>query len=84
LSVPKGRISITWRKVETKTGTGIEIMWIEIGGPRVEKPQRRGFGTDVIKRNLSRALDAEVDLSFPAAGVRCVILIPASHLTAGR
>jgi PAS domain S-box-containing protein len=84
LSVPKGRISITWRKVETKTGTGIEIMWVEIGGPRVEKPQRRGFGTDVIKRNLSRALDADVDLSFPAAGVRCIILIPASHLTAGR
>jgi PAS domain S-box-containing protein len=81
LSVPKGRISITWRRVETKTGTGIEIMWIEIGGPRVEKPLRRGFGTDVIKRNLSRALDADVDLSFPAAGVRCVILIPASHLT---
>jgi PAS domain S-box-containing protein len=84
LSVPKGRISITWRKVENKTGTGIEIMWIEVGGPRVEKPQRRGFGTDVIKRNLSRALDADVDLSFPTAGVRCVILIPASHLTAGR
>jgi two-component sensor histidine kinase len=84
LSVPKGRISITWRKVEAKTGAGIEIMWIEVGGPRVEKPQRRGFGTDVIKRNLSRALDADVDLSFPAAGVRCVILIPASHLTAGR
>jgi PAS domain S-box-containing protein len=84
LSVPKGRISITWRMVETKNVTGIEIMWIEVGGPPVEKPQRRGFGTDVIKRNLSRALDADVDLSFPAAGVRCVILIPASHLTAGR
>jgi PAS domain S-box-containing protein len=83
-SVPKGRISITWRKVETQTGTGIEIVWIELGGPRVDEPQRRGFGTDVIKRNLSRALDADVDLSFPAGGVRCVILIPAPHLTLGR
>jgi PAS domain S-box-containing protein len=84
LSVPKGRISITWREVAVKDGAGVEIKWVETGGPQVEEPQRRGFGTLVIKRNLSRALDADVDLSFPNEGVCCLISIPPMHLTAAR
>jgi PAS domain S-box-containing protein len=84
LSVPKGRISIKWRKVNKNGAGGIEIKWVETGGPEVEEPQRRGFGTLVIKRNLSRALDADVDLSFPSDGVRCLISIPETHLTTAR
>jgi PAS domain S-box-containing protein len=84
LSVPKGKVSITWCKVQKQNGGGVEITWTEVGGPQVEEPQRRGFGTLVIKRNLSRALDADVDLSFPNEGVRCVISIPETHLTAAR
>jgi PAS domain S-box-containing protein len=84
LSVPKGKVSITWCKVQKQNGRGVEITWTEVDGPQVEEPQRRGFGTLVIKRNLSRALDADVDLSFPSEGVRCVISIPETHLTAAR
>jgi len=84
LSVPKGRISITWREIQRNDGPGVEIKWIENGGPQVEEPQRRGFGTLVIKRNLARALDANVDLSFESEGVCCLISIPQAHLTAAR
>ena len=40
--------------------------------------------TLVIKRNLSRALDTEVDLAFRREGVCCVIVIPRSHLATAR
>jgi two-component sensor histidine kinase len=84
LSVPKGRISITWREVHGKDGAGVEIKWVEMGGPKVAEPRRRGFGTLVIKRNLSRALDAKVDLSFASEGLCCLIAIPQVHLTTAR
>jgi PAS domain S-box-containing protein len=84
LSVPKGHISIKWRAVKKNGIGGIEIDWVETGGPEVEEPERHGFGTLVIKRNLSRALDADVDLSFQIEGVRCLISIPETHLTAAR
>jgi PAS domain S-box-containing protein len=84
LSGSNGRVTITWRKVQQQTGSGVEITWAEAGGPPVKQPQRQGFGTLVIKRNLARSLDADVDLSFPRDGVRCVISIPEAHLTAAR
>jgi two-component sensor histidine kinase len=40
LSVPAGRVAIRW---EIDTGDGrLRLRWIETGGPRVEKPARRG------------------------------------------
>jgi PAS domain S-box-containing protein len=84
LSVPGGRVLITWREVQSDDHPGVEVKWQEIDGPPVDEPPRRGFGTLVIKRNLSRALDAEVDLLFRREGVCCVIVIPRSHLAAAR
>jgi two-component sensor histidine kinase len=62
----------------------VEIVWAEHGGPDVTAPSSRGFGSLVVEKNLSRALDAEVALTFEPTGVRCRMLIPASHLLAGR
>jgi PAS domain S-box-containing protein len=80
LSVPEGRISITWRRIPQTDGEALEIVWTESGGPSVGPPGRRGFGTLVIEGNLPRSLDAEVDLAFAAQGVRCRILVPPSRL----
>lgn len=84
LSVPGGRVSIAWRRVAQSDGEGVELLWTETGGPSVDPPARRGFGTLVIEGNLQRSLDAEVDLAFVAEGVRCRILIPASRLSPPR
>ena len=46
-------------------------------------PERRGFGSLVIERNLARSLDAEIKLEFPPDGARCRMLIPAANLAAG-
>jgi two-component sensor histidine kinase len=65
-------------------GDGIEILWTEGGGPDVRQPDRRGFGSLVIERNLARALDAEVALIFVAEGVRCRMKIPDASIASGR
>lgn len=93
LSVPQGRVDVHWRKVAATLGdddraggreAGVEIVWAEHGGPDVTAPSRRGFGSLVVEKNLARALDADVALAFEPSGVRCRMLIPASHLFAGR
>ena len=84
LSVPVGRVGISWRLLPVSEGRGIEIRWVETGGPSVTAPERRGFGSLVIERNLVRSLEAEIDLEFPPEGVRCRMLIPATNVATGR
>jgi PAS domain S-box-containing protein len=83
LSVPSGRVAISWRRRPLAEGDGVEIKWSESGGPDVAQPKRRGFGSLVIERNLARTLEADIDLEFPPEGVRCRMVIPATNL-AGR
>lgn len=84
LSVPQGRASLKWQRRPAGEGGGVEIAWTEEGGPNVLTPERRGFGTLVIERNLARAAEAEVDLAFTPNGVRCRMLIPEHQLSGAR
>ena len=84
LSVPQGRASLKWHHRPVGEGGGVEIAWTEEGGPNVLTPERRGFGTLVIERNLARAAEAEVDLAFTPDGVRCRMLIPEHQLSSAR
>ena len=82
LSVPDGHVDIRWRHGEDEEG--IELSWAESDGPSVRVPDHRGFGSLVVEKNLSRALDADVQLDFDPAGVRCRIVIPPAHVLSGR
>ena len=84
LSVPGGRVSISWGRHGAGEGNGIEIIWREQFGPKVKPRRKRGFGSLVIERNLARALNAEVNLVFAPDGVRCHIVIPVSQIVAAR
>jgi PAS domain S-box-containing protein len=84
LCVPDGRVSITWKRQPAAEGHGIELVWQESGGPRVTVPDRRGFGTLVIERHLSRSIDAEVNLDFAPEGVRFRIIVPVTQFLALR
>lgn len=80
LSVPQGRLSIEWTRRAPSEGFGLDILWTESGGPAVAAPDRRGFGSLIIERNLARSLEADVELTFAADGVRCRIGIPLAQL----
>jgi PAS domain S-box-containing protein len=84
LSVPTGRVSITWIRRETTVDNAVELDWREQLGPKVKARRKKGFGTMVIERNLARALDAKVNMDFDPDGLHCHIVIPASQLLAAR
>jgi len=84
LSVPSGRVSITWTQRDHGEDNAVELDWQEQLGPKVKIRRRKGFGSMVIERNLTRALDAEVNLEFDPSGLRCHIVIPASQILALR
>ena len=84
LSVPNGRVSITWDRGENTDRSALALDWREDLGPKVKIRRKKGFGSMVIERNLARALDAEVNLDFDPDGLRCHIVIPASQILAAR
>jgi PAS domain S-box-containing protein len=84
LSVPSGRVTITWNRLESGEGNALELDWRERLGPKVKLRRKKGFGSMVIERNLARALDAKVDMEFDPDGLHCHILIPASQILALR
>jgi PAS domain S-box-containing protein len=69
LSVEDGRVSIAW----SVDGDRLRLEWRESGGPPVEAPARRGFGSRLIERGLEADLDGRAALHFEAAGLRCEI-----------
>lgn len=84
LSVPGGHVSVTWDRRDGGGDHALELDWRELHGPDVKPRRKRGFGSMVIERNLVRALDAEVDLTFDPEGLRCHVVIPASQILAAR
>lgn len=84
LSVPTGRIAITWTRRESTADTAVELDWREELGPKVKVRRKKGFGSMVIERNLARALDAKVSMNFDPDGLHCNIVIPASQILAAR
>jgi PAS domain S-box-containing protein len=82
LSVPTGRVSITWGQRETADGLAIELDWREQQGPKVKARRKTGFGSLVIERNLAQALEAEVNLAFDPEGLHCRIVLPARQVLA--
>jgi len=68
LSVPSGRLTITWRM----HGGSMTIDWLESGGPPVRAPSRQGFGSKLFRRALD-PYHGSVERAFERSGVRCRI-----------
>jgi PAS domain S-box-containing protein len=80
LSVPTGRVKVSWRRVADPQGDSVDLRWEERDGPEVSTPVQRRFGSVIIERYLAHAIDGEVQLSFPREGVVCTFHIPPTHL----
>jgi two-component sensor histidine kinase len=72
LSADHGWIEVTW----TSTDGALDLFWREHGGPPAVAPTRRGFGSQLIARNLGLAFGGEVNLDFKPAGVECRLRAP--------
>jgi len=76
LSNNEGKISIDWNETGVGSDRKLWLRWVESGGPRVDAPRERGFGTRVIERSLAGEHNAKVKLEFLTSGVRCEIEAP--------
>jgi PAS domain S-box-containing protein len=79
LSKASGMLTVSWCKSLTPDG-GVELTWVEEGGPLVERPTRQGFGTRLIERCIERDLGGTLDMRFDPQGLQCLIRAPNSVL----
>ena len=78
LSTPGGRVTVSWRLADDG---GIELSWSETGGPPVEPPTRRGFGSTLIERALAMETGGRANIHYLRTGVVCEIFLPFSSIS---
>jgi PAS domain S-box-containing protein len=71
LSAPKGRVELSWIRAPDEH---LILCWSESGGPAVNKPAHRGFGTSVIERMIRHQLKGEMHLDWRPEGLACEII----------
>jgi len=77
LSVATGRVALRW---QVRDDGGLGLTWTEAGGPAVEAPTRRGFGSSLIERALAMETGGRATIHYEQGGVVCDIVLPKSSL----
>ena len=72
LSAPAGWVRLTW---EIRSGN-LVLDWLEIGGPPVEPPLTKGYGSEVISASIERQLDGAVTFDWGRDGLHCTLSVP--------
>ncbi|APX65622.1 hypothetical protein AV944_06905 [Sphingomonas sp. LK11] len=71
LSTPSGCVDVEWGATEgtDEDGPRFHLRWREAGGPEVQTPSRRGFGSTMIERSLAAYFRGEASIVYPPEGV---------------
>ncbi|MHC2087989.1 sensor histidine kinase [Methylobacterium sp. CM6244] len=82
LSLPSGRVTVSWSVDQRDAKRVLELSWVESGGPVVKAPERKGFGSTLLQRVLAQQCNADVDISYEAEGLhfRMVAPLPGDRL----
>jgi two-component system CheB/CheR fusion protein len=76
LSVPTGRLQVSWDTPRRSTPQRLELRWIESDGPAASAPQKRGFGLEFIERSIQFELEGSAKIAFEKTGLQCTIDVP--------
>lgn len=77
LSVPEGRVDVAWRLEPKGDGaSALVFSWRERNGPSVSEPERRGFGSELLQRQLRYELNGNATMDFHPDGLRVVLELP--------
>ena len=79
LMVVAGHVAVRWH---IRDDGGLGLTWTESGGPVVEPPTRRGFGSSLIERALALETGGRATIHYKPGGVVCDIVLPKSSLVA--
>jgi PAS domain S-box-containing protein len=72
LSVSDGRVRVEWIAEREKGLATITVDWKESDGPPVVAPERRGFGSRLIKSGLG-GRESAVSIDYETSGLHCRI-----------
>ncbi len=78
LSVAGGKVAIAWQR---NAAQDLELTWRESGGPVVQPPTRKGFGTTIIHRSVPYDLGGSATVDYRPDGVEAQFRIPARHVS---
>lgn len=76
LSRSSGKVIITARRVLEDGITVLRMTWVEVGGPPVVEPERRGFGSILIERSLDKVMGSSVEVQYLPAGLTALVRLP--------
>ena len=76
LSAPGGQISVAWTVSDLAAWLRLAIEWVERGGPPVEQPRRKGFGSTLLHRVLTHQCHATIRIAYDHEGLSCHMDIP--------
>jgi light-regulated signal transduction histidine kinase (bacteriophytochrome) len=72
-----GDVNVSWSR---DNSNALVIDWVEVGGPRVEEPSRKGFGTTIIHHSVPYDLGGVAEVSYHPEGLRARFVIPGKHI----
>jgi two-component sensor histidine kinase len=75
LSVPEGRVRVSWEVEEADGVRRLRLRWREQGGPQVAPQAARGFGSTLIEHTAARELGGPAELTFAPEGLQAVITV---------
>lgn len=76
LLAPDGQLDIQWQRL-TETNSPLVLDWRESGGPAALPPKRRGFGSRLVERSVTRDLHGALTVEYGADGLHYRIVLPA-------
>jgi PAS domain S-box-containing protein len=72
LGASSGRVSIRW-EIQTDT---LAVVWEETGGPKVQQPAARGFGTRSVIASIESQLGGRASFDWRSEGLICRLSVP--------
>ena len=76
LSVHGGKVAATWRVTIEAQHRTLDFDWVESGGPPVEPPTRKGFGTRLLELVLPGQIRAQTHVDYAPGGARVHYTVP--------
>ena len=73
LSNDSGHVTIKWGLAVVGGTRQLTFTWREIGGPPVEAPETRGFGSRLIEQAMAAEFGGEVKIDYRPEGIVCTI-----------
>ena len=70
LSTPFGKVVIVWERIDEAHGF---MTWRESGGPAVQPPSRKGFGSRLLDGGLTSDLGGKPQLVFRSQGIEATL-----------